>query len=141
MGRPMVASWAPYLLSALRIVAAFLFFAHGTQKLFGVPAADPGSVVPLFSLLGLAGALEFIGGGLLLLGCWTRPAAFVLAGEMAVAYFLRHAPQGFWPLLNRGELAVLFCFLWLYIAAAGPGPWALEVLWRREARAPSGGAA
>jgi putative oxidoreductase len=120
------------LLSALRIVAAFLFIAHGTQKLFAFPAAVPGgSTFALASLFGVAGALEMAGGTLLLLGLFTRPVAFVLSGEMAVAYFHAHAPSGFWPLLNHGESAVLFCFLWLYIAAAGPGPWSLDAARQR----------
>jgi putative oxidoreductase len=119
------------LLSVLRIVAAFLFIAHGTQKLFGVPAAEPRDPVALFSLVGVAGILETFGGVLLLVGLFTRPVAFLLAGEMAVAYFVRHAPQAFWPLLNRGELAVLYCFLYLYLAAVGGGPWSLDRLRRR----------
>lgn len=131
MSGPLPARWAPYLRSVLRIVAAFLFLTHGTQKLFAAPVAEPREPVPLVSLLGLAGVLETFGGLLLLLGLLARPVAFVLAGEMAVAYFLRHAPQGFWPILNQGELAALYCFLWLYLAAAGPGPWSLDALRRR----------
>ena len=118
----------PYLLSVLRIVAAFLFVTHGTQKLFAMPLAEPRDPVPLVSLLGLAGVLETFGGLLLLVGLFTRPVAVLLAGQMAVAYFLRHAPRGFWPILNGGELATLFCFLWLYLAAAGTGPWSLDAL-------------
>jgi putative oxidoreductase len=117
---------SPYLRSVLRIVVAILFIAHGTQKLVGYPGARP--PVELMSLLGLASVLETFGGALLLLGLFTRPVAFLLAGEMAVAYFRGHAPNGFWPLLNRGEPAVLFCFIWLYLAAAGPGPWSLDAL-------------
>jgi putative oxidoreductase len=119
-------SWSARLLSLLRIVAAFLFMAHGIQKLFGWPASEPQKTVELMSLFGLAGVLETFGGLLLLLGLFTRPVAFVLAGEMAVAYFMAHAPRGFWPILNRGELPVLFCFLFLYLAAAGGGPWSLD---------------
>ena len=126
MGGPIPASWSARLLSVLRIVAAFLFIAHGTQKLFGWPANEPQQTVELISLSGVAGVLETFGGLLLLLGLLTRPVAFVLAGEMAVAYFMVHAPQGFWPLLNRGELAVLYCFLFLYLAAVGAGPWSLD---------------
>jgi putative oxidoreductase len=125
------ARWAPYLLSVLRIVAAFSFMTHGTQKLFAVPVTEVRAPVPLTSLAGLAGVLETFGGLLLLVGLFTRPVAFVLSGEMAVAYFRSHAPQGVWPMLNRGELAVLFCFVWLYVAAAGPGPWSLDALRRR----------
>lgn len=125
------ARWTPYLRSALRIMAAFLFMLHGTQKLFGVPSAEARPPVDLASLTGLAGVLETFGGALLLLGLFTRPVAFLLAGEMAVAYFKAHAPQGFWPILNRGELAALYCFVWLYFAAAGPGPWSLDAKLRR----------
>src|SRR5438874_10598949 len=126
MTGPIPVRWAPYLLSVLRIVAAFSFVTHGTQKLFAVPVTELQERVPLASLAGLAGGLETCGGLLLLLGLFTRPVAFILSGEMAVAYFLRHAPRGLWPILNRGELAVLFCFLWLYLAATGPGPWSLD---------------
>ena len=83
------------------------------------------------ALAGVAGALEVFGGLLLLLGIFTRPVAFVLSGEMAAAYFLRHAPRGFFPVLNGGEPAMLFCFIWLYLAAAGPGPWSIDARWRR----------
>jgi putative oxidoreductase len=108
-------------------VAAFLLIAHGTQKLFGFPAGDsPQAPVQLLSLFGLAGVLETFGGLLLLVGWFTRPVAFVLAGEMAVAYFMFHAPHGFWPILNHGEPPVLLCFLFLYLAAAGGGPWSLD---------------
>ena len=135
MRGPIPASWGALLLSILRIVAAFLFMAHGTQKLFSWPADEPRQPVELMSMMGLAGLLETFGGLLLLLGLFTRPVAFVLAGEMAVAYFMAHAPRGFWPLLNRGEVPVLYCFLFLYLAAAGAGPWSLDA-----ARARSRGA-
>ena len=131
MSGPIPTRWAPSLQSVLRIVVAFLFIAHGTQKFFGFPAADVRATVPLLSPLGLASVLEMVGGALLFLGLFTRPVAFVLAGEMAVAYFTAHAPRGFWPLVNRGEPAVLFCFTWLYFAAAGPGPWSLDALRQR----------
>jgi putative oxidoreductase len=122
--------WAPRLLSVLRIVAAFLFMQYGSTKLLAYPAAvmPGGGTAPLTSLAGVAGALETVGGALLLVGLFTRPVAFVLSGEMAVAYFMGHAPQGFWPVLNLGAPAVLFCFLWLYVSAAGPGPWSLDAL-------------
>lgn len=129
MNGPLPAHWAPYLQSVLRIVVAFLYICHGTQKLFGFPAAEPGPGVPIVSLLGLASGLEIIGGTLLLLGLWTRPVAFLLSGEMAVAYFMVHAPRGFWPLVNRGEPAVFFCFVWLFFAAAGAGPWSVDATW------------
>lgn len=130
----LAARWGPRLLSVLRIVAAFSFMTHGTQKLFGFPAGpEPQPPVEVFSMMGLAGVLETFGGLLLLLGLFTRPVAFVLAGEMAVAYFIAHAPRGFWPVLNNGEPPVLFCFIFLYLAAAGGGVWALDrVLARRQ---------
>jgi putative oxidoreductase len=121
-------SWAPRLLSVLRIMAAFLLMAHGTQKLFGMPVTTPAHPVDLASLMGVAGILEVFGGLMLLLGLFTRPVAFVLAGEMAVAYFKAHAPRGFWPILNHGELPVILCFAFLYLAAAGGGPWSLDTL-------------
>jgi len=126
VGGAVASNLEPYLRSVLRIVVAFLFIAHGTQKLFGSPGGT--SPVELMSLLGLASVLETFGGALLLLGLFTRPLAFLLAGEMAVAYFRGHAPNGFWPLLNRGEPAVLYCFVWLYFATAGPGAWSLDAL-------------
>jgi putative oxidoreductase len=131
MSGPIPAGWTPYLQSVLRIVVAFLFVAHGSQKFFGFPAVEARAGVPLMSLLGLASMLEMLGGTLMFLGLLTRPVAFVLAGEMAVAYFTSHAPRGFWPLVNRGEPAVFFCFTWLYFAAAGAGPWSLDALRER----------
>ena len=123
------ATWSPRLLSVLRIVAALLIMQHGAQKLFGFP--PPTSKPPLMSLLGFAGILEFIGGLLLLLGLFTRPVAFILSGLMAVAYFMAHAGQGFWPVLNRGELAALYSFVFLYLSAAGGGPWSVDYCLRR----------
>ena len=121
---------APWMLSVLRIVAAFLFMEHGGQKLFNFPpSAHPMAHLPPMMLV--AGVLECFGGLLLLLGVFTRPVAFILAGEMAVAYFTAHAPHGFWPIRNMGELAVLYCFLFLYLATAGGGPWGLERMWYR----------
>lgn len=126
------AQWSPRLLSILRIITAFLFMAHGGQKLLAFPAPmrPDGGTVELISLMGLAGALELLGGLLLLAGLFTRPVAFILAGEMAAAYFMAHAPQGFWPVLNKGEAAVLYCFIFLYLAVAGGGVWSLDHLWR-----------
>ena len=123
------------MLSILRIVTAFLFVQYGTTKLLAFPAAlmPDGGTAPLNSLAGFAGALELVGGALLLVGLFTRPVAFVLSGEMAVAYFTGHAPQGFWPILNNGVPAVFFAFLWFYISAAGPGPWSLDALRRGQA--------
>jgi len=113
------------------MVSAFMFMLAGTMKLFAFPAGVPphGGTVPPLSQAGLGGVLEVFGGGLLLLGLFTRPVAFLLSGEMAVAYFQFHAPRGFWPVLNGGEPAALFCFLWLYFSAAGAGPWSLDA-WR-----------
>lgn len=122
--------WAPRLLSVLRIITGFLFMAHGTQKLLGFPAGPDMRQPELMSLPGLAGVLELFGGALILIGLFTRPVAFVLSGLMAVAYFMAHAPQGFWPILNRGELAVLYSFLFLYLSAAGGGEWSLDRLLR-----------
>lgn len=124
----MAARWAPRMLSVLRIVTALLFMQHGSQKLFGFPG--DGSTVNLMSLMGLAGVLELFGGLLVLLGLFTRPVAFILAGQMAVAYFMVHAPQGFWPLLNRGEPAALFCFIFLYLCTAGGGTWSVDHCWK-----------
>jgi putative oxidoreductase len=125
------AKWTPRVLSILRIVTGFIFMAHGAQKLFGYPAPLPGGGPPVMSLFGVSGILEFFGGLLILLGLFTRPVAFILAGMMAVAYFMVHAPAGFWPLLNKGELAVLYCFVFLYLAVAGAGEWSLDRMLRR----------
>ena len=123
---------APYLLSLLRIVSALMFIHFGTMILFAFPVGMPaGSTANVMSEVWIGGVLEVVGGGLLLLGLFTRPVAFILAGEMAVAYFLRHAPGGPWPILNGGELAVLYCFIWLFFCAAGPGPWSLDAALRR----------
>ncbi len=126
-----MARLAPYLQSILRIVAGGLFIPHGTQKLLGFPGAIPGLDISIASRLGVAGILEIAGGTLMLVGLFSRPVAFVLAAEMAAAYFLAHAPRGPWPILNGGDLAVLFCFVWLFFAAAGAGPLSLDALWRK----------
>jgi putative oxidoreductase len=117
----------------LRIVAAFIFISAGTMKLFAFPTGIPpdGGTVRLMSQLGLGALLEVFGGTLLLLGLFTRPVAFLLAGEMAVAYFQFHFPQGFWPVMNGGIPAVLYCFVWLYFSAAGAGPWSLDAKQRK----------
>jgi putative oxidoreductase len=122
---------APYLLSVLRIAAAIVFIQFGTAKLFAFPASimPDGSTVPVASQIGVAAVLETFGGLVLLLGLFTRPVAFLLSGEMAFAYFIGHAPMGFWPVLNMGTPAILFCFLWLYISSAGPGPLSLDAVW------------
>ncbi len=119
------AAWQPRLLALLRIVTALLLLQHGTAKLFGFPHVAMFDNLRLLSLLGIAGVLELAGGVLLLLGIFTRPVAFILSGEMAFAYFLAHAKKSFFPILNQGELAVLYCFVLLYLAAAGGGAWNL----------------
>lgn len=116
----------------LRIVAGFLFIQDGGMKLFGWFGLMPGGPVPLVSQMGLAGVLEFFGGILIMLGFLTRPVAFILSGEMAVAYFQAHQPQGVWPIQNHGEPAVLFCFIYLYMAARGAGDWSLDAVIRRK---------
>jgi putative oxidoreductase len=125
--------WSPQLLSVLRIILAFLFIQHGTVKWFAFPGAmmPGGGVVPVGSLFWFASLIETIGGTLLLFGLFTRPVAFILAGEMATAYFMGHAGRGFWPILNQGEPAVFFCFTFLYFSAAGAGPWSLDALLAR----------
>jgi putative oxidoreductase len=128
MTQPSLQPWAGQFLSVLRLVAGFLFIVHGTQKWIGFPVPPPGGPADLNSLMGVAGIIETIGGALLLAGLFTRPIAFLLSGEMAVAYFMQHAPGSFWPMLNGGELAVLYCFLFLYFVVAGPGPWSLDAL-------------
>ncbi len=128
--------WTPRLLSVLRIILGFLFMQHGAQKLFGFMAPPQWSTPPIFSMVGIAGALEFFGGLLILLGLFTRPAAFILSGMMAVAYFMVHAPGGFWPLQNKGELAVIYCFLFLFFSVAGGGAWSIDRLWSK--REPAG---
>jgi putative oxidoreductase len=127
--KSLLQSWSPRLLSILRIATAFLFMAHGTQKILGFPV-PPSFAVELWSLSWVAGMLELVGGALLLVGLFTRPVAFVQSGLMAFAYFIAHAPGGFWPIVNRGELAALYCFVFLYLAAAGGGPWSLDHMWR-----------
>lgn len=122
--------WAPRLLSLLRIVVGLLFLEHGTSKLFGFPPTPEAGNFVLMSLIGLSGVLEFVGGLLMTLGLFTRLTAFILSGEMAVAYFIAHAPHGFFPLLNHGEPSILYCFVFLYFAAAGAGPWSVDALRR-----------
>ena len=120
--------WQPQLLAVLRMVAAYLFLLHGSAKLLGVPHVAMFDNLQILSMFGIAGILELVGGILLLIGLFTRAVAFVLSGEMAVAYFIGHASQGapHMPLLNQGEPAVLFCFIFLYLAAAGPGAWSVD---------------
>lgn len=125
---PWSVTWAPRAQALLRIVAAYLFLQHGTAKLLHVPHVEMFDNVQLMSLVGLAGVIELVGGVLLLIGLFTRETAFVLSGEMAVAYFFAHATQGhvLLPLLNGGELAALYCFVFLFFAAAGPGTWSVD---------------
>lgn len=125
------------MLSVLRTVAAFLFIQYGSAKLLAFPAAimPGGGTAPLWSLAWFAGFLEFVGGIFLLLGLFTRPVAFVLSGEMAFAYFIGHAHNGFWPVLNGGGPAIIFCFVWLYFSCIGGGPWSLDAVWGRRQRA------
>ena len=125
------AAWAPRLLSVLRIMAGLLFLQHGTAKLLKIPVIPMFANLSLTSPPGIAGILELVGGVLMILGLFTRSTAFVLSGLMAVAYFMAHAPRGFYPILNAGELAALYCFVFLYIAAAGPGPWSVDAARRR----------
>lgn len=128
-------SLAPKLLSILRIVAALLFIQSGTIKLFAFPMGMPpdGGTADLMSQTGIGGILEVFGGVLLLIGLFTRPVAFILAGEMAVAYFQFHMPQNIWPVINGGDSAILYCFTWLYFSAAGAGPWSIDALRQRGA--------
>ena len=123
--------WMCHAIGLLRIVTGLLFLEHGTGKIFGFPWSSM-AFPPPFSLFWMAGWLEVIGSLLLILGLFTRPAAFVLAGEMAIAYWMIHAPVSFFPIINRGEAAILFCFIFLLFAAAGPGKWSIDGWLRRE---------
>jgi len=122
--------FSPYLLSVLRVMTGLLFLQHPSAKFFKIPHVAMFDNLQLFSLIGVAGMIELVGGALLVLGLFTRPVAFILAGEMAFAYFMGHAPRGFFPLTNGGEPAVLFCFVFLYLAAAGGGTWSIDALRR-----------
>ena len=124
-----LAAWSPRALAVLRIMTALLFIEHGTQKYFMFPASEyfP-EPVAVFSLMGLAGILEIVGGLLILIGLFTRPVAFVLSGFMAAAYFIGHAPQGFFPANTGGDAAILFCFIYLYMVFAGPGAWSVDAM-------------
>lgn len=126
---PIEAIWAPRMLSVLRIMTALIFLAHGSQKLLNFPASDFAPAA--FSLPWIAGVLELFGGALLVVGLFTRPVAFVLSGLMAVAYFIAHAPQSFYPALNGGDAAILYSFVFLYLVLAGAGPWSVDALRNR----------
>jgi putative oxidoreductase len=116
--------WAPRVLSVVRIVAGLIFLAHGTQKLLGFPASDMNP--PMFSIFWFAGLIELVAGTLITVGLFTRPAAFIASGTMAFAYFIAHAPQNFFPALNGGDAAILYCFFFLYLVFAGPGSWSID---------------
>jgi putative oxidoreductase len=120
--------YSPYLYAVLRIVVGFLFVCHGAQKLFGVLGGlgPSGESAPILSLMGFAGLIEFFGGVLIMVGWLTGYVAFIASGEMAAAYFMGHFPDGFWPILNNGELPVLFCFIFLYFASKGAGVWSID---------------
>ena len=120
------AAWRPQALSLLRIITGLLIIQHGMAKLLGFPALPAFANVQPLSMIGAAGFIELIGGALLILGLWTRPVAFILAGEMAFAYFIGHFPKGFHPLINGGTLAALYCFACLYLSTAGAGPWSVD---------------
>jgi putative oxidoreductase len=126
-----LAAYEPQLRSVFRIMAAFAFWLHGLQKFFGLFGGIAGKSVPVSSMLGAAGAIETFGGALIILGLFTRPVAFLLSGEMAIGYFRTHAPRGFWPLTNGGELAVFYCFFFLWLCSAGAGPWSVDGLLKK----------
>jgi putative oxidoreductase len=127
-----IAAWTPRALSILRIVTGLMIIQHGMGKLLGFPALPAYANVQPLSLIGAAGFIELIGGALLILGLFTRCAAFVLSGEMAVAYFMVHAPKDFHPLVNGGTLAILYCFTCLYLSTAGGGPWSVDAAMKRD---------
>lgn len=132
---PNLNAWSPHVLSLLRIVTALIFLAHGTGKLLGFPEVPEG--MPAFpealSLPWWSGIIELVTGVLMVLGLFTRAAAFIASGEMAVAYWMAHAPQSFYPLQNQGDAAILYCFVFLYLVFAGPGPWSLDAAMRKRA--------
>ncbi len=122
----MLTNWMPQAMSVVRIMASLLFIEHGTQKLLGFPAPGPRGVAELLSMAGFAGILEILGGALLTVGFQTRIVAFLLSGEMAVAYFMAHAPRSFYPIINNGDSAILFCFIFLLFVFSGGGAWSID---------------
>ena len=126
-----LAAWKPQALSIFRIIAGLMIIEHGMAKLIGFPVVAAFADLQPMSLLGAAGFIELIGGALLILGLFTRPAAFILSGEMAVGYFYAHAPKDFFPLINGGTLAIMYCFSFLYLATAGAGPWSVDAAMKR----------
>lgn len=130
-GRTTLQGWSARVQSVLRIVAGLLFLQHGSAKLLHAPAQAMFAHLQVMSLLGIQGVIELVGGGLLVLGLFSRPVAFILCGDMACAFFIAHFPRGWLPILNGGDLAVLFCFTFLYLWVAGPGPWSLDALLSR----------
>jgi putative oxidoreductase len=132
MELPWLSRWQPVLLALLRIVTGLLFVEHATSKFFAFPVPFP--VHPLPPTLMAAGMVELVAGVLITVGLFTRLAAFIASGEMAIGYFMMHFPQGFWPVVNKGEAAILFCFIFLYLAAAGPGAWSIDEARTRNAR-------
>src|ERR1700733_6387715 len=127
-----IEAWTPRALSVLRIITGLLIIQHGMGKLLGFPAFPAYANVQPMSMIGAAGFIELIGGALLILGLLTRPAAFILAGEMAFAYFIAPSPKSFFPLVNGGPLAILYCFTCLYLSAAGPGPWSVDAAMKKD---------
>jgi putative oxidoreductase len=126
-----IAAWTPRALSVFRIITGLMIIEHGMAKIIGWPVVPAFANLQPFSLIGAAGFIELIGGALLILGLFTQPAAFILSGEMAVAYFMVHAPKGFYPLVNGGTLAIMYCFACLYLSTAGAGPWSVDAAMKR----------
>jgi putative oxidoreductase len=125
------AAWTPRALSVFRIITGLMIIEHGMAKIIGWPVVPAFANLQPFSLIGAAGFIELIGGALLILGLFTQPAAFILSGEMAVAYFMVHAPKSFYPLVNGGTLAIMYCFACLYLSTAGAGPWSVDAAMKR----------
>jgi putative oxidoreductase len=126
-----LAAWTPRALSVLRIIMGLMIIQHGMAKILGFPAVASFANLSPFSLIGVAGLIELIGGALLIVGLLTRPVAFIISGEMAIAYFMAHAPKDFYPLINGGTLAIMFCFTCLFLSTAGAGPWSVDAAMKR----------